>query len=130
MQGSTVTDIQNQQVLDNLAMFACNPNAMAWHVKVTGGVVQVADQGGGIHRHEPGRTGGLDAESNVARNVLGQWNVDPVNEPDEIELLQIAYRKASIRWTPTARSSATPIKRSASWPATSISRFRARWLST
>ncbi len=93
-QGSTLTDIQNQQVLDNLAMFACNPNAMAWHVKVTGGVVQVADAGQGLIGTNLGGPRVLSSNVNVARNVLGQWNVDPVNDPDEIGLLQIAYRKA------------------------------------
>ena len=43
-QGATLPEVQYQQVLDNLAMFACNPNSLAWHVKVTGGLVQVADQ--------------------------------------------------------------------------------------
>ncbi|MEO2088158.1 MAG: hypothetical protein ABGY75_01500, partial [Gemmataceae bacterium] len=46
-QASTLTDLQYQQVLDNMAMFACNPDTMPWHLKLKGGLVQIADQGSG-----------------------------------------------------------------------------------
>ena len=93
-QGSTLSGIQYQQVLDNLAMFACNPDALAWHVKVTGGVVQVADQGNLALL--PAQVGRSQVVPSVAagRNVLEQWNVDTVIEPDDLELLQLAYQKA------------------------------------
>ncbi len=93
-QGSTVPEIQYQQVLDNLALFACDPNAMAWHVKVTGGVVQVADQGGAAVVPSNVRVPLLAPNLAFTRNVLGQWNVDTVIESDDLELLQIAYQKA------------------------------------
>ena len=44
-QGSTLSDLQRRLVLDNLAMFYANPDSLAWHVKLQGGLVQVADQG-------------------------------------------------------------------------------------
>lgn len=93
-QGSTLSGIQYQQVLDNLAMFSCNPDALAWHVKVTGGVVQVADQG--TLALLPAQVGRSQVVPSVAagRNVLEQWNVDAVIEPDDLELLQLAYQKA------------------------------------
>ena len=40
-QASTMADLQFHQVLDNLAMFACNPDALAWHLKLAGGTIQV-----------------------------------------------------------------------------------------
>jgi hypothetical protein len=93
-QGSTLTDIQYHQVLDNLAMFATDPNSLAWHVKVTGGVVQVADQGGAGFAASGVRVPFLAPNGSVMRNVLGQWNVDTVIEADDLELLQLAYQKA------------------------------------
>ena len=94
LQGSTLTDIQYQQVLDNLAMFSCNPNSLAWHIKITGGVVQVADQGSGFIGANLGGPGVIAPNVGLQRNVLNQWNVDPVVESGDLELLQIAYRKA------------------------------------
>ncbi|HEY2841187.1 MAG TPA: hypothetical protein VGJ26_18670 [Pirellulales bacterium] len=93
-QSSTLTEIQYQQILDNLAMFACNPNSLAWHVKLNGGVVQVADQGGGAFGLNLGGPQQWAPSLTLQRNVLHQWNVDPVIDADDLELLQIAYRKA------------------------------------
>ncbi|MGD9724453.1 MAG: hypothetical protein AB7O59_24380 [Pirellulales bacterium] len=94
LQGSTISDIQDQQVLDNLAMFACDRDAMAWHVKITGGLVQVADQGTGFLGANLGGPHVLAPNVGVGRNIVGQWNLDPTIEADELGLLQIAYRKA------------------------------------
>ncbi len=94
LHGSTLSDMQYQQVLDNLAMFSCNPDALAWHVKITGGVVQLADQGAGGIASNLGGPGILAPSGSLQRNVLGQWNIDPVIETEELELLQIAYNKA------------------------------------
>jgi hypothetical protein len=93
-QGSTLSDIQYQQVLDNLAMFACDSNALAWHVKVIGGVVQVADQGNASIVPSGVRIPYLAPNLAVTRNVLGQWNVDTVVESDDLETLHLAYQKA------------------------------------
>ena len=93
-QGSTLSDIQYQQVLDNLAMFACDSMALAWHVKVTGGVVQVADQGNAGVVPSGVRIPYLAPNLAVTRNVLGQWNVDTVVESDDLETLQLVYQKA------------------------------------
>ena len=93
-QGSTLTDIQYQQVLDNLAMFACNSDSLAWHIKINGGVVQVADQGSGFLGTNLGGPGIFAPNFGIQRNVLNQWNVDPVIESDDLELLQLAYCKA------------------------------------
>jgi len=93
-QGATLPDVQYQQVLDNLAMFAGDPNALAWHVKVTGGLVQVADQGNAAVVPSAVTSPFLAPNAGLSRNVLGQWNVDAVTESDDLELLQLAYQKA------------------------------------
>jgi hypothetical protein len=94
-QGSTLTDLQYQQILDNIAMFVSNPEAMPWQVKLTSGLVQVADQ----------RAGGLTVDSlhqtqlsptlSGQRAVVEQWNVNPVVERDDLESLRLAYLKAA-----------------------------------
>jgi hypothetical protein len=86
--------MQCQQVLDNLAMFACNPEAMAWHVKITGGLVQLADTGTALIGANLGGPESIAPNGGFQRSLVGQWNVDPVTESDELELLAIAYRKA------------------------------------
>lgn len=98
-QASTLTDLQYQQVLDNLAMFACNPDALAWHVKLKDGVVQIADQGGGgfttdIATAMGGEPTRLIPSVSVQRGILNQWDVEPAVGADELELLTLAYRKA------------------------------------
>jgi len=93
-QGSTLTDLQYDQVLNNLAMFACNPNSLAWHIRLNGGVVQLADQGQGFIGANLGGPGSVAPNIGLQANVVHQWNVDPVIEADDLELLQLAYRKA------------------------------------
>ena len=93
-QGSTLTDIQYGQVLDNLAMFACNPDSLAWHVRVNGGLVQVADQGQFLLGANLGGPKIIAPNAGIQTNLLHQWNVDPVIDADDLELLQLAYRKA------------------------------------
>ena len=42
-QGSTLPELQYQQVLDNLARFATNPSALPWHVNLREGTTQITD---------------------------------------------------------------------------------------
>lgn len=97
-QASTLTDLQYQQVLDNLAMFACNPDTMPWHLRVSGGLVQVADQGSGAFGADIATaTGGevtrLLPSAAAQRGIVGQWDVEPAVEADELNLLRLAYAK-------------------------------------
>lgn len=92
-QGRTLPDLQRQLVLDNLAQFACDPNTMAWHLIIAGGLVQVSDQG--TASMLPGQIGAeVVPSAAVGRSILEQWNVDAVVESDDLQLLQLAYQKA------------------------------------
>ncbi|MES1213044.1 MAG: hypothetical protein ABUL64_00520 [Singulisphaera sp.] len=93
-QAGTLSEIQYQQVLDNLAMFTCNPDSLAWHVRINGGLVQIADQGSGFLGANLGGPGNIAPNLGLQTNILHQWNVDPVIDSDDLELLQLAYRKA------------------------------------
>jgi len=41
---STLTDIQDQMVLDNVAIMASNPGLLPWHIRLATGSVEVRDQ--------------------------------------------------------------------------------------
>ena len=44
-QASTLPELQYQQVLNNLALFAANPSALPWHVNLKEGTSQITDSG-------------------------------------------------------------------------------------
>lgn len=101
-QASTLTDLQYQQVLDNLAMFACNPDTMPWHVRLKGGLVQVADQGSGAFGADiatalGGEVTRLLPSAGAQRGIVSQWDVEPAVDDDDLDLLRLAYAKSVVR---------------------------------
>ena len=93
-QASTLTELQYQQVLNNLAMFCDNPSALPWQVNLRDGSAQVADVGSAsllldLHRaivSHPSLLG--------SRTVVEQWGMSPVTDDNELKLLRMAYRRA------------------------------------
>jgi hypothetical protein len=94
-QASTVMDIEYQMVLDNIAMFECNPSALPWHVRINDGVVQVSDQHGleglGV---QWGPTTNFTRGPSALRTVSEQWGADAVTNPRIVKKLQDVYREA------------------------------------
>ncbi|MBX9792022.1 MAG: hypothetical protein K2Y37_24120 [Pirellulales bacterium] len=100
-QARTLSDLQYQQVLDNLAMFSCNADALAWHLKIRGGLVQVTSQGvAGIAAQVLGAAE-LVPSAEASQAVVGQWDVDPTVEAGELKALQLAYQMALAPGHPT-----------------------------
>ena len=95
-QASTTSDLQFRQVLDNLAMFACNPNALAWHMKLSGASIQVTDQGTGAFSATIEKTvfPFWTPTATAQRGIVNQWAGLPTVDPDNLELLNLAYQKA------------------------------------
>jgi hypothetical protein len=95
-QASTLSELQYHQVLDNIAMFACDPDAMAWHLKLSGATIQVADQGtGGITNVSQGGLADIFTWTlGAQRGVVSQWSGIPTVEADNLAALQLAYQKA------------------------------------
>jgi hypothetical protein len=93
-QGNTLADMQRRQVLDNLAMFRADPDALAWHLKLRGGLVQVADQGSVSILGVLFNDASMSPSGGFQRGVVGQWDVEPAVDVDELESLQLAYRLA------------------------------------
>lgn len=89
-QVNTLSDLQHQMVLDNLAAFNCNKFAIPSQVILRDGATQVTDSG----------TGGTQfiTDWNVtlgaSRTLVDQWGMVPVTDDTTLKLLQIAYRRA------------------------------------
>ena len=92
-EAGAVGDIQTQQVLDNLAMFVCNPNAMPYFSYPNTNSASVTD------------TGDASGGPTFAQVVSGALSLDfcaqqdsftatPVNDPRKLELMRCAYQKA------------------------------------
>lgn len=93
-QASTLSDLQFQQVLDNLAQFAANPSALAWHVNLREGTTQVTDSASGGALVDFGPPAVTQPQLFVSRTAVAQWGMSPVIDHLELRLLSIAYRRA------------------------------------
>jgi hypothetical protein len=100
-QGSTLSDIQYQTVLRNLAAFADDPSFIPWHMSITSGTVQVADAATGhtsLVFHLPrvllNQFSEVDPGVSASRTIVQQWSTNPIVHTDALKLLQIAYRRA------------------------------------
>lgn len=93
-QARTLTEIYEQQVLDNLAMFRSNPNATPFFAIPSSGSADVTDSGqikasplnGPLHT-------ALELSS-LSRTNRGGWTIKPIVEPDRLNLMKCAYRRA------------------------------------
>ncbi len=93
-QGSTLPDLQYQQVLDNLARFAANPEALPWHVNLREGTSQVTDSASGGAAVDLGPPSSTLPQLFGSRTVVAQWGMAPLIEPVPLRLLRVAYRRA------------------------------------
>ena len=88
-------------VLDNVAMFASQPDTLPWHIRVRDGTVQVQDQigigqqGGGFSTFSNGAFGIQTYGPQGARKVALQWGTDAVGDPVQLFALQTVYRRFS-----------------------------------
>jgi hypothetical protein len=94
-QASTIVTVEYQMVLDNIAMYTCNPELLPWHVRISDGTVQVNDEGGlsefGV---QWGSTPGFTQALRGVRSVAEQWGAHPITDPLVVKTLQDVYRQA------------------------------------
>jgi hypothetical protein len=93
-QGSTLPELQYQQVLDNLAQFATNPSALPWHVNLREGTTQITDSASAGALIDLGPPAVTQPQIFGSRTAVAQWGMSPVIDPIELQLLRIAYRRA------------------------------------
>lgn len=91
-QGSTLTDIQYKQVLNNLAMFTVNPDVMPYFATAGSGSAQIVDNGGlsALSFQWPVYAG--SGTIFAQRSIAEQWGLAPVLEPDRLKAMRCAYR--------------------------------------
>ncbi len=93
-QASTLTELQYQQVLNNLAMLHFDPFALPSMVALKNGTAQVADTGTALVGLDLGsRTHTLPSFSGT-RSVVEQWGTSPMCDDTTLRLLRMAYRQA------------------------------------
>ena len=89
-QASTLTNLQHQVVLNNLAIFVENPDAIPFQLNLHDGSTQISDLGQmdliGKQPIESGITG--------SRTVVNSWLTTPVTDDVTLRLLRMAYRRA------------------------------------
>lgn len=93
-QGSTLPDLQYQQILSNLALFAANPSALPWHVNLREGTTQITDSASAGAVIDLGPPVATQPQLIGSRTAVAQWGMSPVIDPIELQLLRVAYRRA------------------------------------
>ena len=93
-QASTLPELQYQQVLNNLALFADNPAALPWQVNFREGTTQVTDSGSGGAAVDLGPPAETLPQIFGSRTIVAQWGMTPVIDASELRLLRFAYRRA------------------------------------
>lgn len=93
-QASTLPELQYQQVLNNLALFADNPAGLPWHVNFREGTTQVTDSGSAGAAVDLGPPTETLPQLFGSRTVVVQWGMTPVIDATELRLLRFAYRRA------------------------------------
>jgi hypothetical protein len=93
-QAKTLTELQYQQVLNNLAMFCQNPGSLPWHVNLRDGSAQIADLGSAQAMLDWHRAITTHPQLLGSRTVVEQWGMSPVTDDVELKILRMAYRRA------------------------------------
>jgi hypothetical protein len=93
----TIPDLQERQVIENLARIAANPGALPYYTVINGGTVNINDNGsGGLsdlflqHHVFPSAT----LSANASRSITGNWTLNPMTNPDRLRAMRAAYQIA------------------------------------
>ncbi len=101
---TTIPDIQQVQVLDNLARVAVDPGVLPYYTIATSGTASVSDKGKAsgfisfpaqqlvkqLHNARGGEVGPLSVE----RDITGNWSLKPTNDPNRLAAMRCACQIA------------------------------------
>ena len=93
-QGKSLTDLEYEMVLDNIAMFKQSSGALPWHAIISKGSITVNDlvtAGAGYKGGPPVRS----ISASASRAWQGDWTFTPVVDPIILGKLRTIYRRAS-----------------------------------
>jgi hypothetical protein len=97
-QSESLTDLYQQQVLDNLAKFVQDPNALPEFALANSGTSTVADnaaQGASnLGFNGTGFNAAVVGLPSGQRTVTLGWTLTPINDPHKLALMRCAYQKA------------------------------------
>jgi hypothetical protein len=89
-QVGTITKLHHQIVLDNLAAFACNPDAIPSQAVLKSGATQLLNSGSLTGQYVTGGGGLLG----LTLTAVDQWITAPITDETTLRILRIAYRRA------------------------------------
>jgi hypothetical protein len=100
-QTSTVMDIMQQQVLDNVAMFATNPDTLPSFATIADGTTQTQDGGFVQPQFMWNATTftGLNFPFNVQRQLVENWKLQPVMSAGRLRRMRCAFQMLFMRPT-------------------------------
>lgn len=91
----TLSELYTQQVLNNLAMFVQNPDALPFFAFPNQGTTSIQDT---ANIGNPGYSSGQFASSqfilNGSRQTTENWVLVPISDPAKLALMRCAYRQA------------------------------------
>ena len=90
----TLTDLQHQVVLDNLAAFVCNSDAIPSQVNLTAGATQVIDSGTANTQVVSSALSTFLLTFGLSRGIVDQWTSVPVTDEMTLRILRVAYRRS------------------------------------
>lgn len=93
-QAKTLTGIYEKQILDNLAMFVANNEALPFFAVPKVGSVDVTDAGALSASPLNGPAHTVLSLTSLSRNNKQGWTIDPVSDPTRLILMRCAYRRA------------------------------------
>jgi hypothetical protein len=93
----SIPDLQERQVIDNLARIAASPANLPYYSVISVGTANIQDMGSlGIsaltlqHKAFPLGTG----DAAASRSVTGNWTLNPMSNPDRLRAMRAAYQSA------------------------------------
>ena len=101
-QAQTLAGTQYQQILDNLAMFCLEPDALPSLVSLKSGSTQVGDTGQLGFLGIAGIDTKFDPSPTIAasRSIVDQWGTSPVTDDNVLKVVRMGYQNAvgKVRW--------------------------------
>jgi hypothetical protein len=93
----TVPDLQERQVMDNLARLASDPGALPYYSVINTGTTNIMDTGmGGLSSLtvQPKIFTSASLNAGASRSVTGNWTLNTTISPDRLRAMRAAYQLA------------------------------------